>query len=166
MIFLAVLLVAVALNAFVQIRSRGPEFRYCGHRIGVADRLKRIVPGQGRHHCGSSRLVNELTTVAVAVRVFFVDHGRPSTNLAELQTDGVLNFQPRFMNQMIYQADGTNWSIKVLKTPSLPGFYLINSEGNVFFNEEQPAAEKDVKLRDGKVANKKPAGDLPVVRVR
>ena len=126
--------------------SSAREFRSCGHRVSLFDRLLWSVSIPARHPCFSGHLLDDLQNVALAERIFVGEHGRTSTNLTELQTEGILPFTPRFMNQMAFKTNGTNWQITISKTRGIP-FYLVNEKGEIFFNEDRPATQEDPKLR-------------------
>jgi hypothetical protein len=89
--------------------------------------------------------VADLRNCALGERIFFADHGRPTTNLAELQADGILTFTPRYVALMSYRCEGTNWSISVAKAPQFAGYYCATATG-LFFHPNRAATSGDLNL--------------------
>jgi hypothetical protein len=132
---------------FLMRQSGKQQFRSCGHRIRLVDKLPDWVPFAFRKHaCSARKLVSELKYVGLGLTIFFNEHRRTATNLHELQTDGVLPFTLTFAPQMIYKTDGSNWTVTVPKTAQLPGDYLLMPSGDIFFSETGPAKESDHNL--------------------
>jgi hypothetical protein len=147
--FLAAVLLLLFYGLILSMFSRSRTvLRPCGHRIAFRDRIVEALPYYPwpRHPCRARRLVNELKNVALAEQIFIAENGRSSKNLQELQTDGVLPWTPLYFGLMNYKTDGSNWSISVSNSSDFPGYYLVTTNGGIYFHESRPATQSDSKI--------------------
>lgn len=125
-------------------KSQVRELMYCGHL--KQDQSLRHLFGLARssHHCISGRAVIDLTQVYLAQQMYFSDENSFATTLSQLTN----HFLPRRTEYTIsLQGDGKNWSARVAKGERMAGYYLLTSDGVVYFNAERPAESGDVVLR-------------------
>lgn len=124
--------VSVLLLAAVIPALRQPaEYWPCGHQVHFSDRLPSYLRLLKRHrYCRSMRLASEL---------------RPSTNLVELRTEGILPPGLLYVPFMTYSVRGTNWTISVAKQAPFAGYYLGTST-NLLFNPDRWPTADDVNL--------------------
>ena len=117
----------------------------CGHVKRFQNLVPKWVPiPRASHCCVSGRLVNDLKDVGLAQQIYQTEHGRFALTFNELDREPGSHL--RISQQSRFQSDGTNWSVVVAKVDSLAGNYLLDTSGEIFFNETRVPTTNDLML--------------------
>jgi hypothetical protein len=141
-------LLGLAVAAIVGLCFAPLTLRPCGHRYSLVDRW---VPGWAPHYCAGDVLLGDLWQVHCDFRNYQKKYGH--------LPDSFSSVIPNFKNlrfEYTYTKEAGDWQLSVpktgdrmfgaVKTPDLPGWYLLTSDGKVHFSEEGPATVQDVVL--------------------
>lgn len=126
--------------------------RSCGHRCSLVDRW---FPGWGLHKCHGIALGSDLRVIHETLETYQKEHGHLEMKLFEMvPSDGLSDDYTWGRNyQFTYtrHGSGQGYRISIERSASLPGWYLMTSDGDIHFSEKGPATEKDQVLEESTV---------------
>jgi len=113
------------------------QHRICGHRCSLVDRW---FPKWNSHSCAAENVVGNLLTIRFVIKNYQKRTGHLGDSLLEM-------IPPRShflgLDKLAYHRSGSDWQITVTRTPDLPGWYLLTSDGKLHFSEKGPATAQD-----------------------
>jgi hypothetical protein len=131
---------AAAIAAAAQVRV----YRPCGHKESLYERYFPCVT----HCCFAGGLVTDLNGIYFAQVAHHADHGRYAPSLAALLEARYYEAMPG--GSQYYALDlavtPDDWHCTVSRTARLPGYYLLTSDGTIYFSEDHPATTTDLVL--------------------
>ena len=141
---LVITLLGLAVAAIVGLCFAPLQLRTCGHRSSLVDRW---FPHWNYHACNAatSEVTGNLWGMPQVIKNYRQKNGHLGDSLLEM-------IPPRSrylgLDKLAYRKDGSDWQISVTRTPDLPGWYLLTSDGKLHFNERGPATAQDPPLWD------------------
>ena len=144
---LVITLLGLTVAAIVGLCFAPLQLRTCGHLSSLVDRW---LPHWKAHKCHGMALNSDLRVIHETLETYQKEHGHLEKTLFEMvPSDGLSDDYTWGRNyQFTYTRHGSaqGYRISIERTPSLPGWYLMTSDGNLHFSEKAPATEKDVVL--------------------
>ncbi len=149
-------LLVLALAALVGLAFAPLQLRECGHRLALVDR---VLPNLRPHHCRAAALMGDLRTIYRSVYQYRKDHGRLEESLSEMvppdSFSDTYKWGGYYKFDYSHGATSAEWQVRVARTSSLPGWYLLNSDGQIHFNENIGAHLQDPVLEEVPLLAKK-----------
>ena len=147
---LVITLLAIAAAALVGLCFAPLLRRPCGHRGSIANRC---LSRWDKHVCYFASLSEDLHFIHYCVNEHRRLQGRVEDSLRLMVPMNRLSdiYENAKAYEIAYHPlPGGDWNVSVARTPSLPGWYLLSSDGNIHFSEKGPATVKDTVLMEEK----------------
>ncbi len=115
--------------------------RYCGHTQSLFDKLRPKI--YMTHCCFGGKLMTDLYGFYLAQQVYYSANKQYATTLTELIPYSELSNRSNRHYTLVLSGTTSNWQCAVSKTDNLPGYYLLESDGIVYFNKNHMPDKKD-----------------------
>jgi hypothetical protein len=142
MLTLLVLLGCVSLAALVPI-YRLP----CGHKESIYARYFPKKNGTP-HFCIARGLIHDLQELDRARKTYWKRNNAEVPSLQVLAQQSYYEYPYRDPEcyHLECSGSGPSWTCRVASTDQIPGYYLMTTDGRIYFNEAHPPTLEDVKL--------------------
>lgn len=119
------------------------KLRFCGHSE-KEPLLEQLGFYRATHCCVAGGAIGYLKSIHAAQEIWRKENGCFATTISALTN---LTRLPESLDKAQLASDGTDWSLRIPKNESLPGHYLLRSDGCLYFNSSRPADTNDVLLQ-------------------